>query len=421
VLCSALPLLGARPTQAAATFTVNLVGDAPDTNRNDGKCDASAGAGMQCTIRAAIQQANATSARDTIRFSIPGPGVRSVKPVSALPSIAQPLIIDGYSQPGAKRNTKVVPSAGTNAVLRIELDGSRITGDDGEGLFIEAPNVVVRGLVVNRFPGVGIIVKPSALGTRVTGCFIGTDPSGRLARGNGSSGIQALAPNAVVGGAAPADRNLIAGNGFDGVSVTFAGAAGRRVEGNLIGTDKTGAAPLGNARMGINASGSSTTIGGPTGGAANVIAFNGDSGVLINDVGHRVLRNAIFANGDIGIDLTGNGLTPNDPGDTDTGGNNQQNTPLITVARQVLSGSFVSGGLNSTPNATFTVQFFVNPDGGDEGRVFLGQQVVTTDGGGNASVSLTPARHLAIGETVTATATSAGGDTSEFSPPRTVQ
>jgi hypothetical protein len=56
------------PAVAATTFTVNEVGDAPDTNTADNVCDSVAAAGEQCTLRAAVVQANATAGDDTIRF-----------------------------------------------------------------------------------------------------------------------------------------------------------------------------------------------------------------------------------------------------------------------------------------------------------------------------------------------------------------
>jgi predicted outer membrane repeat protein len=57
----------------AATFTVNLTTDAVDANTGDGVCDTNiVSAGQQCTLRAAIQQANATVGVDDIAFSLAG-------------------------------------------------------------------------------------------------------------------------------------------------------------------------------------------------------------------------------------------------------------------------------------------------------------------------------------------------------------
>src|SRR5262249_1482087 len=78
----------------------------------------------------------------------------------------------------------------------------------------------------------------------------------------------------------------------------------------------------------------------PAPGVGNVIAFNGGAGVVVGTdtahgflatqagTGNAVLGNSIFANAGLGIDLgNADGVTPNDPGDADTGPNNFQNFP----------------------------------------------------------------------------------------------
>ncbi len=80
----------------------------------------------------------------------------------------------------------------------------------------------------------------------------------------------------------------------------------------------------------------------------------------------------------------------------------------------------VEGTLKSTPNRSFTIQFFSNPSGENEGKTFIGSKSVTTDSGGNISFTFTPAQAVAVGQSVTATATDSGGNTSEFSAPREV-
>ena len=115
-----------------------------------------------------------------------------------------------------------------------------------------------------------------------------------------------------------------AGYGFgSGVNLdgSNGGASGNVVEGNIIGTDATGTQPLGNLLDGVHiqdgASGNS--IGGTVAGAGNVIAFNDANGVAIgknasdDSNGDAVLRNAIYANAGIGIDLGDEGPTVNGP------------------------------------------------------------------------------------------------------------
>src|SRR5438874_2028732 len=83
---------------------------------------ANSGAG---SLRQAILDANAhpndLDERDRIEFNIVGDGVQTIRPTSALPAVTDPVVIDGYSQPGTSMNTD---PAGFNAVLAIELDGS---------------------------------------------------------------------------------------------------------------------------------------------------------------------------------------------------------------------------------------------------------------------------------------------------------
>src|SRR5215470_14040387 len=94
-----LAVLLAAASLDGATFTV--------TNTDDSG---------QGSLRQAILDANATPGLDTIAFNIPGAGVHTITPVTSLDPILDPVLIDGYSQPGSSLNTD--PS-GTNAVLLI--------------------------------------------------------------------------------------------------------------------------------------------------------------------------------------------------------------------------------------------------------------------------------------------------------------
>ncbi len=142
---------------ADATLTVTSIADGGDTNPGDGACDDGTGS---CTLRAAIEEANANSGLDGVVFAIPGAGPHTIRPGSALPTITDPVVIDGYTQPGASPNTNG-PGLGSNAFLLIELDGSNAR-QDANGLRISAGNSTVRGLVINRFSGSGILLEVSA-------------------------------------------------------------------------------------------------------------------------------------------------------------------------------------------------------------------------------------------------------------------
>jgi hypothetical protein len=352
---------------SAATFTV--------TNSDD------AGAG---SLRQAILDANGNPGLDTIAFDIPGAGVHTITPATSLPAISEPVTIDGYTQPGSSENTDPVA---TNAVLLIELDGSVAPGD---GLVISSGGSIVRGLVVNRWE-TGIRAQTFG-GNTFRGNFIGTNASGTAALGN-QSAISAAGENEVIGGPAPADRNLVSGNtGCCGSSAIRVSGAGSIVQGNLVGTDATGTNAIGNGvGISINAGGSgvliggtavgegnvvsgntrameisqsapnvlhgnkigttadgtvplgnaegivlflggnNTVIGGTGAGEANVIAYNTTFGVQAGDAGvnNAIRGNSIHSNGGLGIDLGAAGPNPSDPLDADGGANLQQNSPIL--------------------------------------------------------------------------------------------
>src|SRR5436305_357762 len=77
------------------------------------------------SLRQAILDANNSTGTDTISFNIGGGGVHTIAPVTPLPQITDPVVVDGFTQPGSKVNNG---ADGMNAVLRIELSGSGITG-----------------------------------------------------------------------------------------------------------------------------------------------------------------------------------------------------------------------------------------------------------------------------------------------------
>src|SRR5215210_3297283 len=179
LLVGTLFALGVRPAYAATTFVVDSGGDGQDANLADGNCST----GVECTLRAAIQQANATAGADTINFAIPdsigGVGVKTIAPVATLPAITEQVEINGYSQPGTSPNTKAV---GNDAVLEVELSGAN-TGANVNGLSITGgTGSVVEGLVINNFGENGILIDNGAKDTIVQGNFIGTDPSGTIGR-----------------------------------------------------------------------------------------------------------------------------------------------------------------------------------------------------------------------------------------------
>ncbi len=385
------------------TFVVNSTADP-----GDGVCDEN-----ECTLREAIRAANKNPLKNTIEFDIPGDGVHTIAPTSILQLINRQVVIDGYTQPGASPNTQ---AKGSNAVLKIELSGENV-GPGSAGLSLNHPNSVVRGLVINRFSNEGLNIDGG--GVKVEGNFIGTDATGTTALGNGI-GVYAEEGDNTIGGASPAARNVISGNELEGVYLDY--DENNKVQGNLIGTKKDGTGNLGNGSAGVYVYETlNSTIGGTTAASANTIAFNDGAGVEVSFTeGHRILQNSIFNNTGLGIDLGEDGPTANDDKDPDTGANNLQNFPVITSAKSFTTATTIRGRLNSTPGQVFRVRFFSNPSGTNEGKTFLGQIIVTTGPDGLATFVFKPARRVALGQAITATATDPEGNTSEFSAPRSV-
>jgi len=400
----------AAVTLHAATFTVVNILDS--------------GAG---SLRQAIldSNANGSAVTDLIQFNIPGAGVHSIFPASALDTIATPVTIDGYTQPGSSPNTLAL-STGTDAVLTIDLDCS---GQPFNGFrFIAGSSgSTLRGIVVERC-GTGVGVNGVAV--TIAGNFIGTDPTGTLDHGNGSGVSVISALNSTIGGPAHADRNLISGN--DNYAIGNTASHGVTIRGNYIGTAPTGQTAIGNAdgvllfhardntidgnlisgqalfstsngialfgdcqdttitnnRIGTNRTGGNalpntfgirlvehsalaptrTTIG--AAGAGNVIAFSTGDGVSLSALQPQTAQrttiryNFLFGNGAYGIDLADDGPTANDDAafDADTGPNALQNFPAVLSAIQAPTQEInVSGTLHSATSQSYIIDLYYTP------------------------------------------------------------
>jgi hypothetical protein len=425
------------------------------------------------SLRQAILDANALPGLDRIIFNIPGAGPHRITILpDGLPNVTDPVIIDGYTQPGATPNTL---ADGNNAVIKIQVDGGWYDQAEGidRALVITAGGSTVRGLSItglqfisasgqlpdggaielslnggNTIEGnfigitpdgsssrdnpVGIRIfshentiggtSPAARnlisgnyygvivhggnGNRVSGNFIGTDPSGTETRGN-YTGILVLGGHhtgTVIGGTMPGAGNLISGNQIHGIQLGFPGNGGQQdfltdnvvIQGNLIGTKVNGVDALYNVNDGINILGSHNLIGGLEPGAGNVIRSTGFSGLASNasvavtpgpdsfpSKGNRILSNQIWGT----IDLGDDGPNSNDLGDTDTGPNDLQNFPILTAVDPPAANGDVTihGELNSIPSSNFLLQFFFQKY--PMPVQHLGNTSVTTTAGGRGRFS----------------------------------
>ena len=272
--------------------------------------------------------------------------------------------------------------------------------------------------IISGNKGTGVLIGGTLTGSLVQGNFIGTDVTGTAAIGNLSDGVLINFGSAknTIGGTTTAARNVISGNGANGVRSDY---HPNTIQGNFIGTQQNGLSPLGNSANGVLINSTvNNAIGGSASGAGNTIGFNGGAGVLMLGASSTVSSNAVFANTGLGIDLEGDGVTPNDPCDGDSGANNRQNTPVITSSNSSSGSTTIQGALDSAPNVSFKIEFFssgaCDPSGTGEGEKFIGSTAVTTDSGCRASFVVNFPIAVPAGSFITATATDSNGNTSEF-------
>jgi parallel beta-helix repeat protein len=294
-------------------------------------------------------------------------------------------------------NMKVLPNKG---------NGIELSGDAHDNLIGGTVSLITLGShnVMSGNLGYGVAFTGTAHDNLLNFSFIGTD-----LRGNRKGGVL-LGPGTYANTVGSTDSSLptiIAGNDGDGIDMK--GTRDNTVVGTLIGKlDRKTALP--NQGNGIFIFQSShNLIGGSTGGAANVIAFNNASGVFIKSGRDNGIRgNSIYDNADLGIYLQGNA-------------NNRQTSPVLTSALLGPGrGVLVSGTLTSTRNTTFLIQLFANrgspSPGANEGLIFLGSVLVKTDSSGFGSFTYHGKLRPDV-TSLTATATDPQDNTSAFSLP----
>ncbi|HEV3204071.1 MAG TPA: hypothetical protein VGY77_06805 [Gemmataceae bacterium] len=213
------------------------------------------------SLRQAILDANAHAGLDTIAFNIDGGGPKSIALTDQLPSITDPVVLDATTQPGY------------SGVPLIELNGGG-AGSNAIGLAIYAGNSTIKGLAINGFADIGLLIQSEGNNV-VQNNYIGTDRSGTQALGNGFGIDIITSHDNLIGGTGSGQGNLISGNKGAGLSM-FITATANRVQGNLIGTDISGRFALPNEYgVGIFGVSGSNTIGGTVPGARNIISGNG--------------------------------------------------------------------------------------------------------------------------------------------------
>jgi CSLREA domain-containing protein len=478
----------------AGIYTVNSTTDAVDFDGGVGVCETALGNGI-CTLRAAIQTANAQAGADTVVFDIPDTdsgyttsGSESwwrISPTSALPTITGAgTVIDGTTQAANY-------GSDTNSLgPEIEVNGlSAGAGVNGFNFSATADNSALRGLMITRFIADGVRIVTGADGITVADNWIGTDGSGLASRGNGDDGIEILGADNII------DTNVVVNSGDEGINLTGAGATDNTIIGNIIGLEPDGSSGSGNGDVGIailtgatgttvggltaaernvislnyegievNTSGNVITgnyigtdasgtldrgnrsddgvelqngnnnsVGGTAAGAGNLIAYNQLRGVTVKaGTGNRILGNNIHSNNSMGIDLSDDGVTPND-GTTGALPNIGMDYPVFTATALTGSDLHVEGYVGTSGviiAGTHTIEVFrADDDGGNdgevevgdglsvghgEGRWYIDRCLSAADGTFNCDLTVPGTVALASGDFVTSTATDTVGNTSEF-------
>lgn len=282
------------------TYVVNSTSDTTDVQLGDGNCNAFVDGTIQCTLRAAIQEANQDDLTDTIVFDdIPTTqGFATITLDSAFGEldVEAEIVIDGSTAPG-------YPSASANGPI-VKIDGSNISGDV-LGFSLGADGSRVEGLAFVNGAGEGIEVAGDGAVNNVSiiDCFVGIDLDGSTVQGNLRNPGE-FADNAgitIEGDGSTIDGSLVSGNSGDGIWIA---GDNNTVTNSIIGLDSDGSTAKGNAGNGVTiAFGTGNSIG--TAGVSdfgfvengNTIAGNGEAGALVRGDGNDVLANLIGTNG----------------------------------------------------------------------------------------------------------------------------
>ncbi len=283
-LCAGLPA-----TAGAATFGVNTFGDAADALPVDNACDSDLGTvGNQCTLHAAIDQANATAGADKITFNRTGTGL-GASPTITL-AVSLPAITEAVTVVGGNCGTTSAPEP------CVGVDGS----GGLDGFVANANNVVISGLAITDYDATpAIALSSGSSGLIVRNTWLGLDLAG-AANGNGI-GVLLEGADAMIGGPAAANRNVIANSTEAGVRI-FRGD-GSKIQGNYFSTDATGNPGANNNQENIVIEGDLT--GAPAGTPeSNVIGGKVTGAALASPLCDGVCNLIVNAAG-LGMDLGG--------------------------------------------------------------------------------------------------------------------
>lgn len=327
------------PVAVCDTYVTNTSVDLHDLAPGDGLCGDPGNPDSSCSMRAAIEEANANSGADTILLEAQVTPFRLrlgelllIDDSTVLRGIGLP-VLDGVNNP---RSTDIIRIVGSHC----RISGFLIQRARRHGIVIEADSNHIGGSSMaerNVFVACGIdddttafaVVISGASGNVISHNVVGMRPDGLTAHANVNGiGLTRSAQGNLVG-----PGNVISGNRHSGL--VLANCHNNMVGGNIIGPDLSGVLGPGNGSDGIHIVDGSTAnrIGGYTLAARNLISANGRHGIHLS--GHQTSGNLLVGNL-IGLDKGGFILF----------GNAEAGVCIDSAASQNLIGDGQPGGTN---------------------------------------------------------------------------
>ncbi len=336
------------------------------------------------SLRWAIDSANTDPAQNYIEFAVSG----TIMPDSAFPALTDSAgtLIFGSTSPGKAKS--------------VVIDGSNVP-IGMIGLTINSPNNTIEGLEIRDCIDYGILLEGQTCRNNLI--INNTITLNRL----GGIYLKDTASSNQIGGYSAGEANELSQNGR-GLRISV-DADFNRIIGNQIGPTST------LMRNGIEMFASSYNL------IDSNTIFGNEKGINLSffSLYNTITRNQVYQNDSLGIDLDDDGVTANDPGDSDFGSNDLLNFPEIDSVYMNPDSSFTVKG---TAAGNVRIEFFVAHPAGDSTRPanfsghgeaysYLGYTTCNLAG---AFTYVVPASAGQLSQ-ITATATDTLGNTSEFS------
>jgi hypothetical protein len=419
----------ANPAPARAT---GLEVEAPfddaqahDDNPGDGLCRDLAGS---CTLRAAIEEANALPGADTVTFQVPMT-ITINSGEGALPTLYQETIIDASAHSVLGRPGVTLNGAGgafdglTLQADSCQIYGLHLTNFGGSAISISSAYNQIGDIQPSRrnvLSGNGVngllLLGSNAHHNDVYNNWIGLAMDGQTAAPNWSGvAIMGAAHDNDIGGETAGTGNHISGNTYHGVYINGTGCNYNRLGDNTIGLTAVNALPQGNGLSGVTIrDGAQYNNIGITPLLPNTIQYNSAHGISIeNSALNKIAQNSIAYNSGDGVRIDGASASGNDIFLTSIHHNGGLGIHLLNGANGGIAAPTISAANDSSASGQACAQCTVRvySDSSDEGETYQGWAKADASGNWYYSGALT-------GPYVTATSTDENAhNVSQFSAP----